>query len=78
MAAGETVVEIGEPGFGIDAVQTGSHQRGVHDRHAFTTAIGAEDQEDLPLDGDAAQSPLGDVVFDGEAATGDEPIQCRL
>lgn len=70
---GELVEDIGEPGFGVDAVEPGGLESGVDDGGAFAALFGAEEQEVLAGDGDTAKRAFGDVVIDGELPVSGEP-----
>ena len=58
MAAGELVDGVGEVGFGVEAVELGGLDQGVKDGGALAACIGADKQEVLAADRDAAQQPL--------------------
>lgn len=62
------VDDVGEIGFGVEAVELGGLQHGVDDGGAVATGLGAEEQEIFTGDGDGAQGAFGEVVVDADAA----------
>ena len=64
------VDDVGEIGFGIEAVELGGFEHGVDDGGALTAGFGAEEQIVFTGDGDAAQGAFGGVVVDADAAIG--------
>ncbi len=64
------VDDVGEIGFGIEAVELGGFEHGVDDGGALTAGFGAEEQIVFTGDGDAAQGAFGGVVVDADAAVG--------
>jgi hypothetical protein len=42
--AGDALEHIGEPGLGIEVVELGGADQGIHDRSAQAAAIGADEQ----------------------------------
>ena len=61
MSAGELVDDVGQVGFRVQAIELGALDQGVEDGGAFATGVGAEEQEVLAGDGDAAQQSFGRV-----------------
>ena len=59
---------VGQPGFGIDVVELGGGDQGVHSGGALTTPIGAAEGPIFSSDSDTAQSSFGGII--GQAYLG--------
>lgn len=68
MSACQLVDGVGKVGLGVEAVQLSGLDQGVEDCCAVAALVGAEEQEVLAGDCDAAQQAFGQVVVDGEPA----------
>jgi hypothetical protein len=65
---GDTIQHIGEPGAGIDTVQSRRDDERIHRGRPLATAITAGEQPALPAESHAAQRSFGRVVRETNAS----------
>ncbi len=70
--SGRAAQDIGEPGPGIDVVELGGLDQGVHGCGPVAAGIGAGEGPVLASDRDAAHGPFGGVVGEAGAAVRQE------
>jgi hypothetical protein len=65
---GDASEDVGEIGFGVEAVEFRGFDQGVQGGRSLATAIGACKEIILPADGNATYRPLCSVIVERQAA----------
>src|SRR5260370_40084756 len=65
---GEASEDVAQVGFGIEAVELGGLDQGVHGGGALAAVVGAGEQPVLAAEGDGAHGAFGGVVVDLQAS----------